>query len=103
MEGPVPLLVMGLPAKVTVSVTSAPGGANAACVVSNFGFDPVQTGHVKKHMERFLRALEKAVSSTPAPAQPAPREADEVYCSRCGRVIKADSRLCPHCGGNAGG
>jgi hypothetical protein len=86
------------PAKITVKVTPKGDGANASVAVTNFGLGPMQSGHVKKHLQRFLQSLEAAVEEDGLALPPQPRGDDEKYCSRCGSVIKLESRFCPNCG-----
>ncbi len=94
-EGPVPFVVAGWPAKVTVTAIAVPGGARADILVTNFGFGPVQTGHCQKQLRRLLEALDHENAARPPPP---PKQADEIYCSHCGQVVKKKSQYCPHCG-----
>ena len=89
------------PAKVTLTAAPTDAGACATIAVSNFGLGPIQSGHVGKHLRRFLVALETAAGPSALTSPPQPRQEDQKYCSRCGRVIKIDSRFCPHCGADA--
>ncbi|MEE8608250.1 MAG: zinc ribbon domain-containing protein [Nitrospiraceae bacterium] len=72
-----------------------PGGARADIVVTNFGFGPVQTGHCQKQLRRLREALDQEIAARPPPP---PSQVDEIYCSRCGQVVKKESQYCSHCG-----